>query len=116
LKHLQQQQGPFQARPQLAMTTMIPVMREAARVAQVPQAQHVARTAPPPQPPQLTAEAAPPRPPSPVHPPGAAGAARAPLPTSTTSLPYLVKYFDMQIFYSTSEKTLDELLNAEIDL
>jgi hypothetical protein len=73
------------------MTTMIPVMREAARVAQVPQALHVARTAPPPPPPPppppLTAEAAAP-----------------------------VKYFDMLIFHPTSEKTLDELLNAEIDL
>ncbi len=33
-----------------------------------------------------------------------------------TSLPYLVKYFDMLIFHPTSEKTLDELLNAENDL
>ncbi len=101
-------------------------------MAQVPQALHMARTAPPPPPPppppQVTAEAAPPpmppplteeaaqpRPPRPLRPPGVAGAARAPLPTSTTSLPYLVKYLDMPIFHPTSEKTLDELLNAEID-
>jgi hypothetical protein len=31
-------------------------------------------------------------------------------------LPYLVKYFDIPIFHPTSEKTLDELLNAEVDL
>ncbi len=71
------------------MTTMIPVMRDAARVAQVQQTLHVSRTAPsppPPPPPQqltaeaaprpppppLTAEAAPPRPPRPQRPPGAA--------------------------------------------
>jgi hypothetical protein len=112
LQHLQQQQGPFPARPPLTMTTMIPVMREAARAAHVPQAPHVARTAPPPPlppppphliaetapplpPPPLTAEAAPPRPPRPPRPPGPAGAARAQLQNSSTSLPYMVKYFDM---------------------
>ena len=87
------------------MTMMIPVMREAARAAHVQQAPHVARTVPPPppptpppqliaeavQPPPLTAEAAPPRP------QGAAGAARALLQISSTSLPYMVKYFDMPI-------------------
>jgi len=31
-------------------------------------------------------------------------------------LPYFVKYFDMPIFHPTCEKTLDELLNAEVDL
>ena len=31
-------------------------------------------------------------------------------------LPNLVKYFDMPIFHPTSEKTLDELLDAEVDL
>ncbi len=31
-------------------------------------------------------------------------------------LPFLVKYFDMLIFYPTSEKTLDELLDAQVDL
>ncbi len=31
-------------------------------------------------------------------------------------LPFLVKYFDMQIFHDpTSEKTLDELLDAQVD-
>ncbi len=103
------------------MTMMIPVMREAAREEHVPQAPHVARTAappppptPPPQliaeaepPPPLTAEAAPqrqqrpqgaPRPPRPPCPPGAVvGAARARLQNSSTSLPYMVKYFDMPI-------------------
>ncbi len=111
MQHLQQQQGPFPARPPLTMTMMIPVMREAARAAHVPQAPHVARTTPPTlpptpppqliaeaaQPPPLTAEAAPPRPPRPPRPPGAAGAARALLQNSSTSLPYMVKYFDKLI-------------------
>ncbi len=90
------------------MTMMIPVMREAARAAHVPQAPHVARTAPPPPPPtpppQLIAEAAPPppltaeaAPPRPPRPPGAAGAARARLQNSSTSLPYIAKFFDLPI-------------------
>ncbi len=96
------------------MMMMIPVMREAARAVHIPQAPHVARTAPPPPPPPpppqliaeavlrppLTAEAAPPRPQRPQRPqrpPGAAGAAGALLQNSSTSLPYLVKYFDMMI-------------------
>ena len=30
--------------------------------------------------------------------------------------PFLVKYFEMQIWQPTSEKTLDELLDAKVDM
>ncbi len=30
--------------------------------------------------------------------------------------PFLVKYFEMPIWHPTSEKTLDELLDAKVDL
>ena len=30
--------------------------------------------------------------------------------------PYLVKYFEMPIWHPTSEKTLDELLAAKVDM
>ena len=30
--------------------------------------------------------------------------------------PFLVKYFEMQIWHPTSEKALDELLDAKVDL
>ena len=30
--------------------------------------------------------------------------------------PFLVKYFDMPIWHTTSEKALDELLDAKVDV
>ncbi len=75
----QLQQTPFSAHPPSTITTMFPVMREA-KAAWVPQAPRPPGTA-------GVAELAPPRPPRPPRPPGAAGVARAPLTTSSTSLP-----------------------------